>query len=60
VICDHSRCWREAVVYIPGTPEAYCSSHALSGLGTWPMRRLREIESMFKDSQRDLYSGVGL
>lgn len=50
--CDHSRCWRDAVVYIPGTPLAFCSSHAIVGLGTWPMRRLRELETAFLDSRR--------
>jgi hypothetical protein len=50
-VCDWARCWREAQTFIPGTPLAYCSSHALLGLGTWPTRRFRELETQVKDSR---------
>jgi hypothetical protein len=50
VICDHGRCWREAQVFIPGTPLAFCSAHALVGLGTWPTVRYAELESNFRTS----------
>jgi hypothetical protein len=42
--CDHFRCWRKATVQIPEMA-AWCSSHALLELTTWPQRRFRELET---------------
>lgn len=58
MICDNGRCWREADVFIPGTPLAYCSSHALSGLGAWPAHEYRTLVAVSPDAYDERGSGA--